>query len=48
MTIVYHRNIRNVKNKVITNKRAICSLIIFRLIGSDRLPFYICGKENML
>lgn len=48
MAIVYHNNIRNVKNKVITNTRAICSLIIFRLMGSDRLPFYICEKENMI
>ena len=48
MAIVYHNNIRNVKNKVITNTRAICSPIIFRLIRSDRLPFYICEKENMI
>ncbi len=48
MATVYHNNIRNVKNKVITNTRAICFLIFYRLIGRDRLPFYICEKENML
>ena len=48
MAIVYYNNIRNVKKKVITNKRAIRFLIFCRLIGRDRLPFYICEKENML
>ena len=48
MAIVYYNNIRNVKNKVITNKRAIRFLIFCRLIGRDRLPSYICEKENML
>ena len=47
MAIVYPKNIRNVKNKVIINTRAIC-LIFCRLIECDKLPFYICGRENML
>ena len=48
MAIVYHKNIRNVKNIVIINIRAICFLIFCRLIERDKLPFYICGRENML